>query len=93
VAILTLALGIGANVAAFTVVRAVLLNPLPYPHPEQLVRVFDDLRGSNSRDVGMSAPELWDLRDKIRHFPGPLGAVAHRCKSYRRRPSGAHRAA
>jgi predicted permease len=64
VAILTLVLGIGANVAAFTVVRAVLLNPLPYPHPEQLVRVFDDLRGSDSRDVGMSAPELWDLRDK-----------------------------
>jgi len=64
VAILTLALGIGANVAAFTVVRAVLLNPLPYPHPEQLVRVFDDLRGSNSRDVGISAPELWDLRDR-----------------------------
>jgi MacB-like periplasmic core domain len=64
VAVLTLALGIGANIAAFTVVRAVLLNPLAYPHPEQLVRVFDDLRGSNSRDVGMSAPELWDLRDR-----------------------------
>jgi putative ABC transport system permease protein len=64
VAILTLALGIGANVAAFMVVRAVLLNPLPFPHPKQLVRVFDDLRGSDSRDVGMSAPELWDLRDK-----------------------------
>src|SRR5580698_5688629 len=63
-AILTLALGIGANVAVFTVVQAVLLNPLPYPHPEQLVRVFDDLRGSDSRDIGMSAPELWDLRDK-----------------------------
>jgi putative ABC transport system permease protein len=64
VAILTLALGIGANVATFTVVRAVLLSPLPYPHPEQLVRVFDDLRGSNSQDVGMSVLELWDLRDK-----------------------------
>ncbi len=63
VAILTLALGIGANVAAFTVVHAVLLSALPYPHPEQLVRVYDDLRGSNSRDVGLSAPELWDLRD------------------------------
>jgi predicted permease len=64
VAILTLALGIGANVAIFTVVHAVLLQPLPYPHPEQLVRVYDDLQGSNSRDVGMSPPELWDLRDK-----------------------------
>jgi putative ABC transport system permease protein len=64
VAILTLALGIGANVATFTVVHAVLLNPLPFPHPAQLVRVYDDLRGSNTRDVGMSAPELWDLRDK-----------------------------
>ena len=67
-AILTLALGIGANIAVFTVVQAVLLNPLPYPHPEQLVRVFDDLRGSNSRDVGISAPELWDLRDRSNVF-------------------------
>jgi predicted permease len=64
VAILTLALGIGGNVAIFTVVRAVLLSPLPYPHPEQLVRVYDDLRGSNTHDVGMSVPEMWDLRDK-----------------------------
>jgi predicted permease len=64
VAILTLALGIGANVATFTVVHAVLLNPLPFPHPEQLVRAYDDLRGSNSKDVGMSVPELWDLRNK-----------------------------
>lgn len=64
VAILTLALGIGANVAIFTVVQAVVLRPLPYPHPEQLVRVYDDLRSSNTHDIGMSVPELWDLRDK-----------------------------
>jgi predicted permease len=64
VAILTLALGIGANVAIFTVVHGVLLQPLAFPHPEQLVRVYDDLRGSNGRGVGMSPPELWDLRDK-----------------------------
>src|SRR4051812_19181919 len=63
-ATLTLALGIGANVAVFTAVRAVLLSPLPFPHPERLVRIYDDLRGSNSRDVGISAPELWDLRDR-----------------------------
>ena len=64
VAILTLALGIGANVAIFTVVHAVLLDPLPFPHPEELVRVYDDLRTSNTHDVGMSVPELWDMRDK-----------------------------
>jgi putative ABC transport system permease protein len=64
VAILTLALGIGANVATFSVVYAVLLRPLPYPQPEQLVRVFDDLRSSNVKNVGMSAPELWDLQDR-----------------------------
>src|ERR1700730_16693877 len=67
-AILTLALGIGANVAVFTVVQAVLLSPLPYPYPERLVRIYDDLRGSNSRDVGISAPELWDLRDRSDGF-------------------------
>jgi predicted permease len=64
VAILTLALGIGANVALFSVVDAVLLRPLPFPHPEQLVRVFDDLRSSKTRDVGMSVPQFWDYRDR-----------------------------
>jgi predicted permease len=64
VAVLTLALGIGANVATFSVVYAVLLRPLPFPQPEQLVRVFDDLRSSNVKNVGMSAPELWDLQDR-----------------------------
>ncbi|MFZ0819147.1 MAG: ABC transporter permease [Candidatus Acidiferrales bacterium] len=64
VAILTLALGIGANVALFTVVQAILLNPLPFAHPEQLVHVYDDLRGSNASHVRMSVPEFWDLRDK-----------------------------
>jgi predicted permease len=68
VAILTLALGIGANVAAFSVVRAVLLRPLPYRQPGQLVRVFDDLRASNVRDVGMSQPELEDLQNRSAVF-------------------------
>jgi putative ABC transport system permease protein len=68
VAVLTLALGIGANVATFSVVYSVVLRPLPFPHPEQLVRVFDDLRGPNEQDVGMSAPELWDLQDRSNVF-------------------------
>jgi predicted permease len=75
VAVLTLALGIGANVATFSVVYAVLLRPLPFPHPDQLVRVFDDLRGPNEHDVGMSAPELWDLQDRSGVFQ-QISAVA-----------------
>jgi hypothetical protein len=75
VAVLTLALGIGANVALFSVVYAVVLRPLPFPNPEQLVRIFDDLRGSSEQDVGMSAPELWDLQDRSGVFQ-EISAVA-----------------
>ena len=64
VAILTLALGIGANVATFSIVYAILLRPLPFPEPERLVRVFDDLRGANVPNVGMSQPELLDLQER-----------------------------
>jgi predicted permease len=75
VAVLTLALGIGANVATFSVVYGVLLRALPFPHPEQLVRVFDDLHGPNEQDVGMSAPELRDLQDRSGVFQ-EISAVA-----------------
>src|SRR5437016_5499903 len=62
VAILTIALGIGATTAIFTVVDATLLHPLPYPQPEQLVSIEDDLPGVGAQDVGMSQPEWQDLQ-------------------------------
>src|SRR3954468_3604242 len=63
IAVATLALGIGANTALFTIVNAVLLAPLPFRHPEQLVRVTVDFTAQHVQDVGLSIPELFDLRD------------------------------
>jgi putative ABC transport system permease protein len=60
--VLTIALGIGATTAIFSVVDATLLHPLPYPHSEQLVRIMDDLPGVGAHDVGMSEPEWQDLQ-------------------------------
>jgi putative ABC transport system permease protein len=62
IAVLTIALGIGATTAIFSVVDAALLHPLPYPHPEQLVSIQDDLPGMGAQDVGMSQPEWQDLQ-------------------------------
>src|SRR6478672_4783465 len=62
IAVLTIALGIGATTAIFSVVDATLLHPLPYAQPEQLVSIQDDLPGVGAQDVGMSQPEWQDLQ-------------------------------
>ena len=62
VAIVTMALGIGATTAIFSVVKATLLSPLPYPHPQELVSIQDDLPGNGASDVGLSQPEWQDLQ-------------------------------
>jgi putative ABC transport system permease protein len=64
VAVLTLALGVGANTAIFSIVNAVLLRSLPYRDPDRLVRVFFNEPGVGLRDVRFSEPELEDLQKR-----------------------------
>src|SRR3974390_1718927 len=82
VAILTLALGIGANTAIFTLLDQALLRELPVSHPEQLVRLR--YTGSNSGRISsfggdgenyFSYPMYQDLRDKNEVFSGVLAHV------------------
>ncbi len=61
VAILTLGLGIGATTAIFSVIDAVILEPLPYPEPEQLVRWFETTPSGG--DFSTSQPNFLDYRD------------------------------
>lgn len=73
IAVITLALGIGANTAIFSVVDAVLLRPLPYPQADRLVFLWSTMNGQGVPQSGSALPDYHEWRDQNKSFEG-LGA-------------------
>ena len=70
VAILTLGLGIGANAAIFSVIDAVLLRPLPFKEPEQLVSLWESRRDRGWTQASFTSAAFWDVQEMNRAFDG-----------------------
>ena len=68
VTILTLALGIGANTAIFSVVNGVVLKPLPYPNPSQLIFITSQFPALGFDQFWVSAPEFMEFRERNQSF-------------------------
>jgi predicted permease len=66
VAVLTLALGIGANSAIFSVLDAVLIRPLPYARPERLVMIWSEFRSAGQKRVPSAGPQFAELARRTR---------------------------
>ncbi len=66
--LVTLALGIGANTAIFSVINSVLLKPLPFPEPERLIGVWQSAPGVNIKDLNASIADYFTYREESKTF-------------------------
>jgi putative ABC transport system permease protein len=78
VAILTLAHGIGANTAIFSVVNAVIIRPLPYPEPDRLMVLWGNVKRTKVERRGTSYPDYRDWRDQNHSFEAMAAATDER---------------
>ncbi len=77
IAVLTLALGIGANTAIFSVIYSVLLQPLPFGEPERLVQIWESRLEQGWDRASVAPANFWDMRDMQRAFED-IGTYAGR---------------
>src|ERR671926_299324 len=77
VAAITLALGIGANTAIFSVVEGALLRPLPFPHPEELVRLYESEgeNGARGSSLNVADQTIFQWREHGREIFQDIGAA------------------
>ena len=64
--VVTLALGIGATTAIFSVVEGVLLRPLPFPEPERLIQIWGTVPARGLTQTSLTEANFWDVRDMNR---------------------------
>ena len=91
VAILSLALGIGANTSMFSLADAMLLRPLPVEHPSEIVRVVST--SQTARYESISYPDYFDFRDRTKSLSGLVGSknmsrMSRRLAAYARNSVG-----
>ena len=74
--VFTIGIGIGANTAIFSVINGILLKPLPYPDPGQLVSVWQEAPGINIKDLNLSPSDYFTFRDENARFSNSVCGTA-----------------